>query len=312
MISSLRADGGYQKAAALGIAQHATVSRRDSPMTDIRYATSFRRVPSIALLPFVLITFGVTWSITGLYVFFPERAAAWLGEISGTHPAFFVATWGPAIAGCAVVLYFAGSSGFKAYLSRIRLWRCSIGWAAFLIIGLPLVFIAGSIVQGGPLLAPLPPEGIGAVLAAMVIMLFLGPIEELGWRGVAQPLLQRHMAPLWAGLLIGTTWGIWHLPAFFLAGTLQSEWGFLPFLLGNIALAVLVTPLFNDSRGSILLPLLFHWQLINPFWPDARPWDTWILVAVAVIVVWLKRETMLTGAAAVTEVLPQREDGALP
>jgi membrane protease YdiL (CAAX protease family) len=45
------------------------------------------------------------------------------------------------------------------------------------------------------------------------MMLFLGPIEEFGWRGVAQPLLQRHMAPIWAGLLIGATWGLWHMPA---------------------------------------------------------------------------------------------------
>ena len=67
-----------------------------------------------------------------------------------------------------------------------------------------------------------------------------------------------------------------------------------------------------DSRGSILLPLLFHWQLINPLWPDARPWDTWILVALAAITVWLKRATMLTGAAAVTEVVPRRADGASP
>lgn len=281
-------------------------------MTRILDTPALHRVPSVALLPFVLITFGITWSITGLYIVFPERAAAWLGQISGTHPAFFVATWGPAIAACVVVSSFAGWTGFKAYLSRIRLWRCSIGWAAFLIVGLPLVFMAGSIIRGGPLLAPLPPEGIGSVLAVMMIMLFLGPIEELGWRGVAQPLLQRHMAPLWAGLTIGVTWGIWHLPAFFLAGTLQSEWEFLPFLLGNVVLAVLVTPLFNDSRGSILLPMLFHWQLINPFWPDARPWDTWILVALALITVRLKRATMLTGAGAVTEVVPRRAVGAPP
>jgi hypothetical protein len=168
-------------------------------MTEMLHTPSFHRVPSIALLPFVLITFGITWGITGLYILFPDRATAWLGQISGTHPAFIVATW-----------------------------------------------------------------------------------------------------------------GVWHLPAFFLAGTLQSEWGFLPLFLGNIALAILVTPLLNDSRGSILLPLLFHWQLINPFWPDARPWDTWILLALAVIVVWLKRETMLSGAAAVTEVAPRTADNAGP
>jgi len=49
--------------------------------------------------------------------------------------------------------------------------------------------------------------------------------------------------------------------------------------------------------------MLFHWQLINPFWPDAQPWDTWILVIVAFIVVWWNRDTMFARESAVTEVL---------
>jgi hypothetical protein len=53
--------------------------------------------------------------------------------------------------------------------------------------------------------------------------------------------------------------------------------------------------------------MLFHWQLINPFWPDAQPCDTWILVAVTVAVVWWNRDTMLHREGALTEVIP--DDG---
>jgi len=51
-----------------------------------------------------------------------------------------------------------------------------------------------------------------------------------------------------------------------------------------VTLAILITPIFKSARGSLLLPMLSHWQLINPFWPDAQPWDTWIFVGVAVII----------------------------
>jgi len=34
--------------------------------------------------------------------------------------------------------------------------------------------------------------------------------------------------------------------------------------------------MFNAARGSILLPALFHFQLNNPLWPDAQPYDTWV------------------------------------
>jgi hypothetical protein len=112
------------------------------------------------------------------------------------------------------------------------------------------------------------------------------------------------MAPLWAGAAIGAIWGLWHLPAFHLAGVVFAEWNFLPFFVGNVVLAILVTPIFNAARGSLLLPVVFHWQLINPFWPDAQPWDTWILVGVAAAIVWWQRDRMLRREGAVTEVVP--------
>lgn len=261
-------------------------------------------LPSSAVVSFVAITFLVTWGLIGVYIFAPDRAAATFGEISGSHPFFFLATWSPAISAFAVVALYSGKAGIRAFLSRLLEFRCPPGWVAFILFFVPLVFVAGSLIKGGPVLAPLPPEGAGPVVAVLVMMLFLGPIEEFGWRGVMQPLLQRHMAPIWAGIIIGLTWGLWHLPAFFLAGVVFADWNFLPFLVGNVTLAVLVTPIFNSTRGSLLWPMAFHWQLINPFWPDAQPWDTWILVVVAIVVVWWNRDAMFNRDRAVTKVVP--------
>jgi len=208
------------------------------------------------------------------------------------------------MAGFALVAWYGGGTGLRAFLSRLGLWRISPVWAAFLLIGIPLIFVLGSLIKGGPVLAPMPPEGAGTMVVTLFIMLCLGPIEEFGWRGVAQPILQRHMAPVWAGALIGAIWGLWHLPAFYLAGVVFAEWSFLPFFIGNVTLAVLVTLLFNASRGSLLWPMLFHWQLINPFWPDAQPWDTWVLVGVVLVVLLVTRKTMFTRADAATRVIP--------
>ncbi|MGA9572940.1 MAG: CPBP family intramembrane glutamic endopeptidase [Lysobacterales bacterium] len=265
---------------------------------------STRRIPSIALFGFLVMTFMITWGLIGFYVLAPETASARFGEISGSHPFFFLATWAPAISAFGLVLFYSGTAGLRAFLSRLFLWRISAGWVGFILIVVPLVFVAGSLIKGGPVLAPILPEGAEAMIAVLFMMLLLGPVEEFGWRGVAQPILQRHVAPIWAGVLIGMIWGFWHLPAFFLSGTVFAGWNFLPFFVGNIVLAVLVTPIFNSTRGSLLWPMLFHWQLINPFWPDAQPWDTWILVGVAAVVVWWNRDTMFTRAGAVTEVVP--------
>lgn len=261
-------------------------------------------LPSITLLLFVVLTFAITWGIAGTYIYFPDRAVALFGELSGLHPLYFIATWGPAVAGILLVLAFAGVKGLRAFMSRVLLWRTDLHWWLLILFGLPLVFVAGSLIKGGGFLADLPEEGLAVAFLITALMLFLGPVEEFGWRGVAQPLLQRFVSPFWAAMLIGLVWGVWHLPAFYLAGVAHANWDFTTFFVGCMAAAVLVTPIFNRSKGSLLLPMLFHWQLIIPFWPDAQPWDTYILVGIAAIVTWFYREEMFTKNCAVTEVIP--------
>ena len=263
-------------------------------------------IPSSALVVFLGITFFITWGLIGVYIIAPEMAAATFGELTGSHPFFFFATWSPAIAAFVIVFRYSGKPGIYAFIARLLLWRCSLGWTTFILIILPLVFVSGSLIKGGPVLAELPPDGVSTLVTIMFMMLLLGPVEEFGWRGVMQPILQRYIAPIWAGLIIGVIWGIWHLPAFALSSTVYADWNFLPFFIGNVTLAILITPIFNSTQGSLLLPMLFHWQLINPFWPDAQPWDTIILVVLAVIVVWWNRRAMFKREGAVTGILSAR------
>jgi uncharacterized protein len=268
-------------------------------------------VPGTALAPFLLITFGIAWGILALYIFWPGPMGAFFGEMSGHHPLFILAVWAPAVAAFILIPRYGRRAGLRRFLSRIFLWRCHPAWYGFLV-GLPLMFYAGAAVKGNLFTDPFPFTSGTALLAAIAMTFVLGPIEEFGWRGVALPLLQRRLAPIWAALLLGVIWGIWHLPAFLLSGTPQSAWSFTPFLVGSVALSLMVTPLFNASRGSLLLPYLFHLQLINPIWPDAQPYDMIFVVAVALVVVVLNRKTMFRKTRAVTQVIPAAVPRELP
>jgi membrane protease YdiL (CAAX protease family) len=142
-------------------------------------------------------------------------------------------------------------------------------------------------------------------------MLFLGPVgEEFGWRGLALPLLQRRFSPFWAGLILSVIWGVWHLPAFLLSGTPFGGWSFGPWFVGVVAIGIIITPLFNDSRGSILIAIIYHVLIQNPALPDAQPWDYGLYVIAAVIIVWLNRRTMFDRNAGVTDVLMPEASGA--
>lgn len=269
--------------------------------------TARHQVPIFSLLAFLLITFGLAWGILGLFIFLPEQMTSLFGELSGDHPLFFLAVYAPAIAAFIVVIYYAGLEGLRRFLSRILLWRCSFAWYAFLIIGIPLLFLGGAAVKGNLFSQPFPFSSFQALVIAMLLMAIKGPIEELGWRGLALPLLQQKFAPFWASLILGIIWGFWHLPAFLLSGTPQDDWSFTAFFTGTLAISVIVTALFNASHGSIFLPALMHFQLINPIWPDAQPYDTFFFVAAAILVAWFNRTTMFSRGGAITDVIPQRK-----
>ncbi|NBC18514.1 MAG: CPBP family intramembrane metalloprotease [Bacteroidetes bacterium] len=257
-----------------------------------------------SLVPFLVITFGLAWGIIGLYIALPDQMAAMFGALSGQHPLFYLATYSPAVAALAIVVSKARWTGTRGFLSRLLLWRAPAVWYAFLLLGIPLLFYIGAVWKGLSLAELVPVSSVGGYLVALALFAIKGPVEEIGWRGLALPLLQRKMSPLWASLVLVVIWGVWHLPAFMLSGTPQSAWSFTDFFIGTLALSFIATALFNASRGSILLPALFHLQVINPLWPDAQPYDTIPFVVAALVVVWLNRDTMLHRSGGVTTIIP--------
>ena len=264
------------------------------------------RVQFSSFAPFLLISFGMAWSILGLYILLPDFMGTVFGQLTGNHPLFFLAVYAPAIAAFILVTRKGGFSGLRRFLGRALLWRCSVAWYAFLIIVMPLIFIGGSALRGNLLEEPFPFASFQALLLGLILSAIKGPIEEFGWRGLALPLLQRKFAPIWAGLILGVIWGLWHFPAFLLSGTQQSEWSFTAFFVGCLAISVIVTALFNRSNGSILLSAFFHFQLMNPIFPDAQPYDTYLLIVVASLIVWWNRKDMFTKEKSLTEVIPNQ------
>ena len=267
------------------------------------------QIPFHTLFPFLIIAFGLAWGILALFIFLTEPMTRIFGPLTGHHPLFFLAVYAPAIAAFTLVARNDGIAGLRRFLGRTLLWRCSIIWYAFLLVGIPVIFYFGAVLKGTLFEAPFQFRSIQSLFMALLFAAIKGPVEEFGWRGLALPLLQRELAPFWASLILGGVWGFWHLPAFLLSGTQQSQWSFAPFFLGCIALSVIVTALFNASQGSILLSAFFHFLVMNPIFPDAEPYDTYLFVGAAVLVVWFSRKTMFTRKAAILEVIPGQEKG---
>ena len=262
--------------------------------------TSSRNRSTLPL--FVALTFGLTWGIAVLVILFTDQVAAIFGEIGLTNPLIILAIYSPGLVGISLVWRDYGLKGLGSYFRRLTLWRAPRIWWLFLILGIPAIVYIGAAIKG-TISDPFPFFPWYSMFPSLALALIIGPMEEFGWRGLALPLLQRRFAPIWAGLILGFIWAAWHIPSFIIGGLAQSQWSVVPLFLGIIAISVILTPLFNDARGSLLISILFHFHIQNPIFPDAQPFDNLLWIAVAVVVVWLKRRTMFQRGSGVTDIL---------
>jgi CAAX protease family protein len=254
------------------------------------------------LVPFLALSFGLTWGIAALLIFFTDQVVAVFGEITASNPLYILAVYAPGIAGVFLVWRSYGLKGLGSFFRRLTLWRMPRVWWLYLIVGIPIIAYLSAALNG-TINEPFHFSPWYLVFPALLSSFFLGTLEEFGWRGIALPLLQRRMSPFWAGLVIGIIWAAWHIPAFLLGGGLQySAWSAVPFFGGVIALSIILTPMFNISRGSLLIAYLYHFQAMNPIWPDGQPWDNLLFAIAAVIIVWLNRRTMFQRGSGVTNI----------
>lgn len=211
-----------------------------------------------SLIAFFVLTFGITWGLAALLVLFPGVFEAFFGALSAASPVFILAVAAPTIAASVLTFARGGWKGLRTLYAKFAQWRFGMQWYAVLLAGIPLVNYLVSRMMGAK---PTHVLGtLGSVLGFLLLNLVLGPLgEELGWRGFALPRLLERFSPLVASLALGLIWGVWHLPAFFLAGLPQSNLAIPLFLIKTLLLAILATWIFIHTKGSVLSMVLFHW-----------------------------------------------------
>jgi membrane protease YdiL (CAAX protease family) len=207
---------------------------------------------------FVFIAFAISW---GIWIPLLFRSAA-LTESVG-WAIYYAGVIGPAAA--AFVCAALGSPVTPATLfRRLTRWRVSLAWYGaalmlpFVIRGVALGAVAFFDDAASRLISR-PPEAIGRIV---ILMIFLVPFEEVGWRGYLLPLLQRKHTALWSSIIVGAIWALWHLPlAWASVGYQRTDepWRYMAlFFVSIIPLSCLITWLFNRTGESLLLVSLLH------------------------------------------------------
>lgn len=213
-----------------------------------------------SLIPFFIITFLITWGIGALAIFLPVQFQTLVGDLTDTSPIYFLAIAAPTIS--ATILTFAQDdwNGLRSLYARLIRWRFSFKWYVLVLIGIPLVgWIAAHFTGASPLK---PTDTPAEFLRLLFYILITGPLcEELGWRGFALPRLLNRFSPFTASLILGLIWGVWHLPSFFVSGMVQKGMSLVIFVLYTPCLSILMTWVFQHTRGSVLSAVLIHYMV---------------------------------------------------
>jgi len=163
-----------------------------------------------------------------------------------------------------VVTGFMSAGGFRRLLRPVIRWRVGLQWYAAALLGPSILFLVGDVIR---MMAgqALPKSWIalpGAAAAAFLIgALIAGSFgEEVGWRGLGQPRLQKQYGALSAAVIVGVIWSLWHLwPTAAPGGLSTTTWSetALTFI-RLISTSVIYAWLFNSTRGSLLIVMLAH------------------------------------------------------
>jgi membrane protease YdiL (CAAX protease family) len=221
-------------------------------------ASSIRWLREHPIAGYFLFAFGLQWIwwIPLLVVMHQEVLGLW--QILS-----------PTAAGLLMALATGGRAGLVDVLRRSIRWRVGIGLYSDVLLTIPALYLLGLAAAPGAMAGFQIPSAdfLSMYAASFAFGLFgAGVGEEPGWRGFALPRLQRLLGALPGTLVLGSLWGLWHLPLWLFvprhsgarAGFLGMLVPFLGWFAFIVAFAVIITWVFNHARQSVLLAMLFH------------------------------------------------------
>jgi uncharacterized protein len=237
----------------MGGREHFVVGRRISPW-----------VKEHPLISYFVLAYAISWAIVAPLI----ASAQGFTDVPVPFALHYLNDYGPLLAALITAGIANGTEGLRDLFGRIVKWRVGLGWVLVAALSPLAVYgIAVGVVVG---LGDPPPDlsRLGTMayipylgwVAWIFWILTVGIGEETGWRGYALPKLQSHMSALSATLIVTLFWVGWHLPRFFYyAGYMELGFSVLPLAAhGFLALSIVLTFIYNSTRGSILMAALFH------------------------------------------------------
>jgi len=230
------------------------------------------------IISFSIIAFCHTWTIVFSILWLLKTSSLNEIQINLLHS---IAAIGPTVAALLTAYLFYGKQGINKLLKKLK-WQTN-DWQTVLLIFSPHVFFIIGI-----LIYPLIKASFFDFESFMSInwssrtsfIIWLLPsftyaiFEEIGWRGFLLPHLQEKYTAWKSTIFLTLIWALWHIPFFFYRFDFSVGIA-IGFFVGLFVGSIILTSIYNSTRGSILTVTIFH--LLNNI---CSQFDKEIIVAV--------------------------------
>jgi membrane protease YdiL (CAAX protease family) len=191
---------------------------------------------------------------------------------------------GPSVMGVLMVLLTLDRQARRDYWTRcFSFKRISGRWWTVIFLLYPVLFglsilldiALGGLMPGVVQLRSLIANPLMIPLASFISFMSGPWSEEFGWRGFALDRIISPLGTITGTVVLGVTWGIWHLPLFFMPETWHGQIGFgitglWMFIIRSVGLALLMTWVYLGTNRSVLSGMFMHFtsnftaQLLAP------------------------------------------------
>ncbi len=204
------------------------------------------------LYKFLIITFSVTSIAWGALAILTK-----LCVISFTHPIgtilHIIGGFGPTIA---ALLVLEEKLTFKSAIKFVFQYKKNSMFNLWVLAVMAIAVIGISSMKPNSAL----PWYLIPIVFLQAVFIYGGE-EELGWRGIMQPILEKKFKFPIATVITGLVWGIWHIPLWFVEGSSQQNMAFPFFLVLGVLLSFFLAALYKRTE-CVFACNVFH-GLIN-------------------------------------------------
>jgi membrane protease YdiL (CAAX protease family) len=171
---------------------------------------------------------------------------------------FIIGGNGAPIASYILLKKWGEIDGFKSFLKLNFKFKASVNHYALVTLFLIIHFIIPILLLSSNRQTPV---YYGILLIPMMIV--GGGLEEIGWRGILQPYLEKSLSFFTSTIIVAIIWTLWHLPLWFIAGTYQFNINYLMFGVSVLGMSFMLAAIRKVTNNTWMC-ILFH-SCVNSF-----------------------------------------------